>query len=118
MLFQKTGNKKRVIFKKVVFHNNIFSQGWGLMLHRKITNEAHIFRFDREIKIPLTMWLVFFPIDVIYLDKKGNIVELVEGFKPFTNYNPKNNACTVIELPVGSIKKKGLKKGIMIKISE
>jgi uncharacterized protein len=105
------GGKKEIICTKVVIRNNIFSRGTGLMFHRRIFDEAHIFTFAGQKKVPLTMWFVFFPIDVLYLDSKKIIVEMKNNFKPFTNYTPQNNAAYVIEVPAGTIREKKLKIG-------
>lgn len=105
MLILKKSIKKIQIAKRVVLRRNTFSQGIGLMFHKKIVDEAHIFIFDKERNIPVTMFFVFFPIDILFLDKNKKVVELKENFKPFTNYYPKNIAKYLIELPAGTIKK-------------
>jgi uncharacterized membrane protein (UPF0127 family) len=102
-------DKKRVICNKIVFRKSFIKKAIGLQFHRKIHDEAHIFIFDRKKKIALTMWLVFFPIDVLFLDDKKKIVEIKEDFRPFTNYFPKKESCFVIELPSGMINKHKLK---------
>jgi len=108
-LFVKRNSKKVIICNKVIFRNNIFRKGFGLMFHKKIYDEAHIFLFKEKKKIALTMWFVFFPIDVLYLDEKKRIVEIVENFLPFTNYYPKKESMFVVELPAGKIKEQKLK---------
>lgn len=105
MLILKKSNKKITLAKKVVFRKNPFSQGIGLMFHKKISDEAHIFTFNEEIYVPVTMYFVFFSIDILFLDKNKKIVELKENFRPFTNYYPKNLAMYLVELPAGTIKK-------------
>ena len=50
------------------------------------------------------MFFVFYPIDVLFLNKNKIVVEMKENFKPFTFYTPKNKALYIIELPRGSIK--------------
>ncbi len=57
------------------------------------------------------MFFVFFPIDVLYLNKEKKIVEVVEQFKPWALYYPINKAQYIIELPVGTIKKTHSKVG-------
>ena len=63
-----------------------------------------IFAFKNEQIISLHMFFVFFPIDILYLDKNKIVVEKKENFRPFTMYTPKNKAQYVIELPENSIK--------------
>ncbi|MGV8168791.1 MAG: DUF192 domain-containing protein [Candidatus Nanoarchaeia archaeon] len=101
--------KKEIVCTKVVFRKSFFRKATGLMFHKKIRNEAHVFVFKEKRKIDLTMWFVFFPIDVVFLDEKKRIVEIKENFRPFTNYYPKKESFFVVELPQGTIKRKKLK---------
>lgn len=106
-LYLKTKNNSDLITKNIINRTNIFQKGTGLMFHKKILNEAHIFYFKHAQVLKLTMFFVFFPIDVIFINN-GKIVDLKENFKPFTNYTPKAKADIFIELPAGFIKKFGL----------
>ena len=63
-----------------------------------------IFIFNKEKIIPLHMFFVLYPIDVLFLDKNRIVVEKKENFKPFTFYTPKKKAMYVIELPKDTIK--------------
>lgn len=65
---------------------------------------------DEEF-IPLHMWFVFFPIDVIYLDSKKQIVEVIERFYPFMAHIPLTKAKYVLEVPTGTIKKNRISVG-------
>ena len=57
-----------------------------------------MFVFDKEKRISLHMLFVFFPIDVLFLDKNRKIIEIKKNFKPFTFYKSKNKANYVVEL--------------------
>ena len=57
------------------------------------------------------MLMVFYPIDVLFLDKNKKVVEVKENFKPFSFYAPKNKALYIIELPQDSIKHSRTKIG-------
>ena len=61
------------------------------------------------------MFFVFYPIDVLFLDKYKKVVEVKENFRPFEFYTPKNKALYTIELPQNTIKK--TKTGIGNKIN-
>lgn len=50
------------------------------------------------------MFFVFFPIDVLFLNKDKEIVDLKQRLKPFTFYTSKKPAKYVLEMPLGSIK--------------
>ena len=72
-----------------------FSKVRGLMFSRK---KNLMFVFEKEKLIPLHMWFVFFPIDVLFLDKGKKIVEIKRNLRPFSLYWPKNKAKYVVEL--------------------
>lgn len=85
------------------------SQTIGLMFSSKPT--PLIFTFKKEKNVPLHMWFVFYPIDVLWLNKNKEVIHLTENFKPFTIYDPKVKSMYVIELPIKSIKESKTKIG-------
>ena len=99
----KNKTKKTLLAKNAKICKNIFSKGLGLMFSRK--KKTIIFIFKKEKKVPLHMFFVFYPIDVLFLNKNKNVVEKKENFKPFAFYSPKNKSKYVIELPKATIKK-------------
>ena len=64
-----------------------------------------IFVFDKEKIVLLHMLFVFYPIDVLFLDRNKVVVEIKERFIPFAFYTPKRKAQYIIEIPVKTIKK-------------
>ena len=70
-----------------------------------------IFDFEKEKIISLHMIFVFYPIDVLFLDRIKLVVDLKENFAPFTFYASKKKAMYAIELPKGTIKKSGTNVG-------
>lgn len=103
---------KRAIANDAVFCRSAFSKMRGLMFARDDGNRALIMVFDEELFVPLHMLFVFFPIDIIYLDKDKNVVELFRGAKPFISYiRPKRKARYVIELSAGKIKENNIRIG-------
>ena len=81
--------------------NSVLGKARGLMFSRK---KDLMFVFDKEKKISLHMFFVFFPIDVLFLDTDKKIVEIKKNFKPFSYYRPKNKARYVIELALNKRK--------------
>ena len=67
----------------------------GLMFSKK---KNLLFVFDREQKISLHMWFVFFPIDVLFLNKNRKIIEIKKNFRPFVFYTSKKKAKYIVEL--------------------
>jgi uncharacterized protein len=102
----KTNNQ--ILAKNHHIYSNIFSKARGLMFSKQ---KNLIFPFDKEKLVPLHMYFVFFPIDVIFLNKNNKIVETKENFKPFSYYSPKCKAKFVIELKNGIIAKTNTKIG-------
>src|SRR3989338_5366978 len=96
MLIKNT-TKKALLAENAKLCRNIFSKSLGLMFSKKIT--SLIFAFEKEKIIPLHMFFVFYPIDVLFLDKNRIVVEMKESFKPFSFYTPHKKALYIIELP-------------------
>jgi len=93
-------------FSKLTFRNTSFEKGTGLMFKKSFIDECYIFPFAYEKKIPITMLFVFFPIDVVWTNLEGEVVDLRRNAKPFVfNIYHKGKASNLIEMPVGSIDK-------------
>lgn len=95
---------KKVLMNKVKFASNSWERTKGLMFEdKKKFNYALVFDFPFESKIgtSLHMLFVFFPIDVLFLNKDQKIVDKAT-LNPFIpNYTPKKAAKFVIEMPKG-----------------
>ena len=110
---------KNITTKKMITHNailcgGILSQFIGLMFSKK-GKQALIFRFNKEQIIALHMLFVFYPIDVLFLDKNKIVVDKKENFKPFTFCKSRKKAMYAAELPCGTIKKTKTDAGDKIK---
>ena len=82
--------------RDAVLCTTMWSKLRGLMFSPK---RALVFVFDRDERVPLHMWFVFFPIDVLYLDRQRRVVEIKKGLRPFAFYAPRNKARYVVEIP-------------------
>ena len=87
---------EEVISKEEIVCKTIRSQARGLMFRRKKQNL--IMTFPKERKVSLHMFFVFYPIDVLLLDKNKKVIEIKENFKPFTFWTSKNKGKYLIEL--------------------
>ena len=76
--------------------NNWYEKFFGLMFSRK---KNLLFIFKNEKPRVIHMLFVFFPIEVLFLDKERKVVELKENFLPFTFYSPNQKAQYIIEAP-------------------
>ncbi len=86
-------------------HESWWKKAHGLMFRKQQSDYALIFRFEKEEKVPLHMFFVFHPIDVLFLNKEKRVVEFKEDFRPWKMYSPENKAAYIIEAPSGSINK-------------
>jgi uncharacterized membrane protein (UPF0127 family) len=100
----KNQTKNFAIIEKAKVCKSITSRAFGLMLRKK-PDYGMIFVFGSERRADLHMLFVFFPIDVLFLDKEKRVVEIKKDFKPFTYHAPKAKAMFVVELPVGVVGK-------------
>ncbi len=95
--------------QKIVFRSgyqlcdSFFSKFKGLMFSKP---KILAFRFSKEQRHLLHMFFVFFPIDVLFLDKNKTVIEIKKNFRPFTVYNSKEKAMYVIEIPAERIEGK------------
>lgn len=101
----KNITKNIVLVDTARFLKNSLAKGIGLMFSKALYDEAFIFVFKTEKVISLHMFFVFYPIDVLFLDKDNNVVELRENVRPFSFLTPKKKAKYVIELPKDIIRK-------------
>lgn len=99
---------ERILIKKIRFARTILQRTKGLMFEEKKNFDyALIFEFPVEDKLltSIHMIFVFFPIELLFLDKNQIVVDKVT-LTPFTlNYTPKKKAKFVVELPVGTTKR-------------
>ena len=93
MITNKTNHQ--TISQKELICKSIFSQAQGLMFRRK---ENLIMIFPEERQINLHMVFVFFPIDVLVVNKNKKIVEIKRNFKPFRFWNSKEKGKYLVEL--------------------
>lgn len=88
------------------------------MFSKEREDFAYIFEFPKKRRLAVTMYFVFYPIDILFLNESNKIIETVSYLKPFRNYVPSAKIKTFIELPKGSIQKHLLKKGQTISWDE
>lgn len=103
MIVNKT--KKTLLTKNKKILKNNFSKSLGLMFSKKINNRGLIFEFKKEKTHSIHMLFVFFPIDILFLNKNKEVVEIKENLNPFSFYTSKKHAKYFIELPAGAVKR-------------
>ena len=114
MIRNKT--KKTIVSHEVRICRTAASQARGLMLSRKNDRLGVVFIFRAPKQVSLHMVLVFYPIDVLFLDEKMRVTESKENLRPFSFYSSKKKAKYVIELPRGRIRESRTAVGDILKI--
>jgi len=98
------------IVEKITFRETLIQKAIGLMFKLSFNNEAYVFAFDEDRKIPIHMLFVFFPIDVIWINSQLEVVDIKKRVLPFTPavYH-RGRATTLIEFPRGTVDKHNIK---------
>jgi len=99
--------RKSVVAKSYKLCRSAGSKARGLMFTNEssVLSKALLFEFSSARQQSLHMFFVFYSIDVLFLDDKKSVVDMKEGFKPFTAYTSRARSKYVIELPRDTIKK-------------
>ena len=61
-------------------------------------------------------WFMRFPIDVLFVDRQGLVVNAVHGLEPFRFASGRPAATTTIELPAGTLKRAGVHQGLRVRM--
>lgn len=99
----KNMTTNKVIAVSSRFADSPWSRSLGLMFS-KPQQAALVLNFAKEEKISLHMMFVFYAIDVLFVNKRKEVVDIKENFKPFDTYASKRKAKYAIELPAGTVK--------------
>jgi uncharacterized membrane protein (UPF0127 family) len=101
-------NNGVILADNVRYCKDIFSKTRGLMFRRKLKQGQGLILVADEESIYQTtihMMFVFFPIDVIWLNKQKEVVDIKQNIKSFQPLiTPRAPAKYVLELPVGTAK--------------
>jgi uncharacterized membrane protein (UPF0127 family) len=98
--------------------DTILKKTKGLMFRRSLPHgKGMLFAFDRETHHPFWMFGMRFPIDMIWIDRKKQVVDVTEDARPclcplFCKvYRPRKKARYVLEVNVGFVEKNRVKIG-------
>ena len=108
--------RKNTVSNKTEIANSIFKRSLGLMFRKEPRPLLMI--LDEESKPGIWMLFMRFPIDLVFIDSLKRVVSVVEDIKPINLnpdtwkiYYPSKPIKYVLELPAGTIKRKGIKTG-------
>ncbi len=106
----KNLSRNSIIASRSRIADSVIKRTIGLMFSKR-TQSAMILKFGRDVPVSLHTFFVFFPIDIVFVDSSGAVVEMVENMPPFTTYTAKKRAKCVVELPAGSIRRSKTRVG-------
>ncbi len=93
------------IAKNIEFAGSLASKIKGQMFRKTISDDyAMIFTFKKSSSIDVHMLFVFFPLDIIFLDKDKRITGLAR-LRPWLGYKAMKNIKYIIEMKTGTIEK-------------
>ncbi len=93
MILNLTRNK--ILSEKELPGRNLLAQSLGLMFRRK---QNLVMSFGKEKKVQLHNFFVFYPIDVLILNEKQELIEIKKDFKPFTFWSSRHQGRYAVEL--------------------
>ena len=111
--FQKTSlqlSKPRtgkITLPQVEIADNFLLQSIGLMGREKLGSDGMLFIFDKPRKVKFWMFNTKIPLDLLFFDGSGTLVEFTSlqpgGLNPFSapSYSSKKPAQCVLEVPKG-----------------
>lgn len=89
-------------------------QSYGLMFRKTLEPDtAMLFPFEEDIVITMWMQNTFIPLDMVFFDRTGKVVHIVENTVPESTdiISSEVPAAAVLELAAGKVKEYGLQKG-------
>jgi len=111
-------------FLKVEIAKTEEERALGLMFRHSLPeNRGMLFIFEKEEYQSFWMKNCFFPLDLIFMDKNGKIVDIKENFEPCKDdpcpsYKSKEKAKYVLEVNGGFCKKNNIKVGLLLKLPQ
>ena len=88
--------------------DNVISRGIGLLLHARLA-DGEALRITKTSSI--TMLLMRFPIDALFLDRNGRVLKIAAELRPWTLVAAARGARDVVELRAGIARETGTQVG-------
>ena len=114
-LVNKTRNK--IIASDIKVRKTIWGEFIGLRFYPKLKDdEAMVFNFSKQIPVSVDMFFVFYPIDVLFLDKDMKVIGMKKNFWPFAMMWKSIFCKHIVELKKGRIDATHTRIGDSIKL--
>ncbi len=108
-------NSGKVIVPKLSIARDFLSRFLGLMGRRGLPQDEALF-FPKCNSIHT--FFMRFPIDVVFLDADGNVVEVIENLKAWRMLLPRSKAKHIIEFAGNRTRDLGLRSGMRLEWRE
>ena len=99
---KKSSRKEAMVYPfgvKAGICRSITSKLKGMMFLSRNKAKPLLFIFEKERNIPIHMWFVFFPIDVLFLDDRMQVVEIKRGLRPWQSFTSRKAWRVAVEIP-------------------
>lgn len=112
-------SKGEVIAERVDLADSFLSRFRGLMFKRKFSeNRALLFPFSEPKRYSVHTFFMFFPIDLLYLDRELKVTEFHERLPPWRTHRSAEPANFLVELLGGRIEEVGIDVGDRLSLRE
>ncbi|KXB06458.1 hypothetical protein AKJ53_00205 [candidate division MSBL1 archaeon SCGC-AAA382F02] len=109
MIVKNTG---QILAEEIETADSFWSRFRGLMFKWSFEEgQALLFKFSKPRKFRIHTFFVFFSIDLVYLSKDFEVLEIKEKLSPWRLYKPSVEANYLLELPGGKVEKADLEEG-------
>ncbi len=108
---------------RVLLADSALKRAIGLMHRKTLPKDGMLLSFKNDACTNIWMQNMLFPIDIVWIDSRNRVVDLVKGAEPcksiFTckEYAPAKPARYVLEIAAGSADGIGIRKGMCIEIN-
>ena len=103
-----------MLCRKVEIASSPGAKARGLMFRSRLEG-GMLFPMEKEKTLDIWMFGMRFAIDIVWIDSSGRIVKVKENAKPW-RFLGWAKAKNVLELPAGTLRKTGTKKGDLLKV--
>ena len=114
MLLLRNKKNGTVLARRLAKAESFWSRFAGLMCRKKFPQEYDALLFEQCNSIHC--FFMFMAIDVIFADRKGEVVKSISCLKPWHLAWGGFQSCSVIELPAGTLEKTDTRPGDQLEL--
>lgn len=109
----------KVIADEIELADSFWKRFRGLMLKKSFPRgRALVFPLSEPKRYSIHTFFMRFPIDLLYLNQKLEVIESRKGLSPWKTHKSKEEASILVELPAGRIEEAEVKIGDVLDFRE